>query len=65
MWDRLNGSSRFCVSIVQMCFFRINILAMAQSLTEPEFKQCNTNELLDTEVLTQIGFEAKFLKFDL
>ncbi len=37
---------------------------MAQSLTEPEFKQCNTNELLDTEVLTQIGFEAKFFKFD-
>jgi hypothetical protein len=30
-------------------FPRINILAMAKSLTEPEFKQYNTNELLDTK----------------
>ncbi|TRU10889.1 MAG: ribosome-recycling factor [Microcystis aeruginosa Ma_MB_F_20061100_S19] len=28
---------------------RINILAMAKSLTEPELKQYNTNELLDTK----------------
>jgi uncharacterized protein with ParB-like and HNH nuclease domain len=30
-------------------FPRINILAMAKSLTEPEFNQYNTNELLDTK----------------
>ncbi|TRU25305.1 MAG: ribosome-recycling factor [Microcystis aeruginosa Ma_MB_S_20031200_S102] len=30
-------------------FPRINILAMAKSLTEPEFKQYNTNELLGTK----------------
>ncbi|MFM6405110.1 MAG: hypothetical protein ACKPGT_10805, partial [Microcystis sp.] len=29
-------------------FPRINILAMAKSLTEPELKQCNTNKLLGT-----------------
>ncbi|MFM6515122.1 MAG: hypothetical protein ACKPIC_00370, partial [Microcystis panniformis] len=51
--------------LLYLDFPRINILAMAKSLTEPEFKQYNTNELLDTEVLTQIGFEAKFFKFDL
>ena len=30
-------------------FPRINILAMAKSLTEPELKQYNTNGLLDTK----------------
>ncbi|TRU33801.1 MAG: ribosome-recycling factor [Microcystis aeruginosa Ma_MB_F_20061100_S20] len=34
---------------VNLDFPRINILAMAKSLTEPEFKQYNTNELLDTK----------------
>ncbi|TRU45786.1 MAG: ribosome-recycling factor [Microcystis aeruginosa Ma_QC_Ch_20071001_S25] len=29
-------------------FPRINILAMAKSLTEPDLKQYNTNRLLDT-----------------
>ena len=35
--------------LVYLDFPRINILAMAKSLTEPEFKQYNTNELLDTK----------------
>jgi hypothetical protein len=30
-------------------FPRINILAMDKSLTEPELKQYNTNELLNTK----------------
>ncbi|TRU80961.1 MAG: ribosome-recycling factor [Microcystis novacekii Mn_MB_F_20050700_S1] len=30
-------------------FPRINILAMAKSLTEPELKQYNTNGLLETK----------------
>ncbi|REJ49665.1 MAG: ribosome-recycling factor [Microcystis flos-aquae DF17] len=34
--------------IIKLNFPRINILAMAQSLTEPELKQCNTNKLLGT-----------------
>ena len=33
----------------QLDFPRINILAMAKSLTEPELKQYNTNGLLDTK----------------
>jgi RNA-directed DNA polymerase len=34
--------------LIYLNFPRINILAMAQSLTEPELKQCNTNKLLGT-----------------
>ncbi|WP_242034579.1 NAD-dependent epimerase/dehydratase family protein [Microcystis flos-aquae] len=33
---------------VYLDFPRINILAMAKSLTQPELKQYNTNGLLDT-----------------
>ncbi len=41
---------RICLKMyVNLDFPRINILAMAKSLTEPEFKQYNTNELLDTK----------------
>ncbi|TRU20803.1 MAG: ribosome-recycling factor [Microcystis aeruginosa Ma_MB_S_20031200_S102D] len=36
-------------NLLYLDFPRINILAMAKSLTEPEFKQYNTNELLDTK----------------
>ncbi|BAG03075.1 unknown protein [Microcystis aeruginosa NIES-843] len=36
------------VILLFLNFPRINILAMAQSLTEPELKQCNTNKLLGT-----------------
>ncbi|TRT75964.1 MAG: ribosome-recycling factor [Microcystis sp. M_OC_Ca_00000000_S217Cul] len=37
------------MSHLKLDFPRINILAMAKSLTEPEFKQYNTNEPLDTK----------------
>jgi len=37
------------ISHLFLDFPRINILAMAKSLTEPEFKPYNTNELLDTK----------------
>ena len=39
----------FSSMLLLLDFPRINILAMAKSLTEPEFKQYNTNELLDTK----------------
>jgi len=34
--------------LIELDFPRINILAMAKSLTQPELKQYNTNGLLDT-----------------
>jgi hypothetical protein len=37
------------LNIINLDFPRINILAMAKSLTEPELKQYNTTELLDTK----------------
>ncbi|BBH38998.1 hypothetical protein myaer102_15170 [Microcystis viridis NIES-102] len=37
------------VQLVFLDFPRINILAMAKSLTEPELKPYNTNGLLDTK----------------
>ena len=41
---------RICLKMyVNLDFPRINILAMAKSLTEPELKQYNTNGLLDTK----------------
>ncbi|OPF14677.1 ribosome-recycling factor [Microcystis aeruginosa KW] len=41
--------NRFIASVLLLDFPRINILAMAKSLTEPELKPCNTNGLLDTK----------------
>ncbi|TRT77887.1 MAG: ribosome-recycling factor [Microcystis aeruginosa Ma_AC_P_19900807_S299] len=39
----------FAANPIYLNFPRINILAMAKSLTEPELKPYNTNELLDTK----------------
>ena len=44
MWDNFSDH----LKEIYLNFPCINILAMAQSLTEPELKQCNTNKLLGT-----------------
>jgi hypothetical protein len=42
-------SEKLMTLYIFLDFPRINILAMAKSLTEPELKQYNTTELLDTK----------------
>jgi hypothetical protein len=44
-----DGYLLMAIALKLLDFPRINILAMAKSLTEPELKQHNTNELLDTK----------------